>query len=238
MGRTINVVFRYQDITAQLAAEFGAVAVIDTLRATTTMVAMLDRGAVAIKPVATLEEAYGLKSRDAALLLGGERHNHPPEGFDGGNSPNDWPRERVFGRRVVFTTTNGTQAIEAARPISRLVLGALTNAEAVSRYLWSLERPVLLVASGSRGRIAMEDVLACGAIAQHWPETLRTDAAEIACRAFWQSQNHLVETLLASEHGRTLAAQGWARDVEEAAALNGTRVVPILCTDGWIRAVE
>jgi 2-phosphosulfolactate phosphatase len=238
VGRTINVLFRYQDATRESLEGYGAVAVIDTLRATTTMAALLDRGAIAIRPVADLEDAYVLKARDPALLLGGERHNQPPEGFDGGNSPDDWPRDRVIGRRVVFTTTNGTQAIDAVRGISRLVLGALINAEAVSRYLWSLERPTLLVASGSRGRVSLEDVLACGAIAHYWPRELRTDAADIACRAFLQSQHQLYETLAASEHGRVLSELGWAGDVRFAAQLDHTRVVPILCTDGWIRAVE
>ena len=128
MTRTIDVVFRYQEAEVE---HYGAVAVIDTLRATTTMTAILERGALAVRPVAGLEEAYALKERDPHLLLGGERDNRPPDGFDGGNSPYDWPESRVHGQRVVFSTTNGTAAIDKVRSIPRLVLAARQSKKSI-----------------------------------------------------------------------------------------------------------
>lgn len=235
MKRTIDLAF-FQE--AAVCTGFGAVAVIDTLRATTTITAILDRGGVGVRPVLNLEDAYALKSRDAELLLGGERNNHQPPGFDGGNSPSDWPKSRVAGRRVVFTTTNGTTAVERVRSIPRLILGALTNAEAAGRYLWALERPALLVASGARGQAALEDVLAAGAIASVWPRSHRSDAAEIACALFERERTHLVQALAESAHGRDLMALGLSRDLEFAGTLNQTLVVPILCADGWLRTAD
>ncbi len=227
--------FRHEDA---VVAQVGAAAVVDTLRATTTMTVILGRGAVAIRPVADLEEAYALKARDPELLLGGERNNRPPEGFDGGNSPFDWPRHRVIGRRVVFTTTNGTAAVEKVHTVARMVLASLLNAEAVSRYLWQLERPTLLVASGTRGETALEDVLACGAVASFWPRTNRSDAAEIACALYEREKDHLVTALTECHHGQDLAKLGLAEDLAFAAQLNSSSVVPVLCSDGWIRAAE
>ncbi len=233
MNRTVDVAFRHEDARG---AEFGAVAVIDTLRATTTMTTILERGAVAIRPVADLDEAYALKNHDPLVLLGGERDNRPPEGFDGGNSPADWPKARVQGHRVIFTTTNGTRAIDQVRSIPRLVLGSLINAEAASRYLWELERPTLLVASGTQGRPALEDVLACGAMAVHWPRSWRTDAAEIACALFHQESMHLGNAVRQSAHGKRLAELGLDADLAYASHLNRSSVVPVLCSDGWLRS--
>lgn len=235
MIRTIDVVFRHQDAEP---ADFGSALVIDTLRATTTMTTILERGAMAVRPVASLEEAYQWQSRDPHVLLGGERDNRPPEGFDGGNSPFDWPAARVRGQRVVFTTTNGTAAIERVRSVPHLGLAALINAEAAARFLWQWECPALVVASGTRGRIALEDVLAAGAVASQWPRDARSDAAEIAAALYWQHREQLGDAVRYASHGRDLAAMHRDQDLEYAAAFNRTRVVPVLCQDGWLRASE
>lgn len=233
--RRIDVAFRQEDAVLD---NVGAAAVIDTLRATTTMIVILERGAVAVRAVADLEEAYAMKERDPELLLGGERNNRAPEGFDGGNSPFEWPKERVHGRRVVFTTTNGTAAIERARAVPRLVLAAIINAEAVGRYLWQLERPTLLIASGTRGETALEDVLAAGAVASYWPRPTRTDAADVACALYEREIKRLDLAVAESRHGQDLAKIGLADDLDFASRLNSSQVVPMLCGDGWIRAAD
>ena len=235
MTRRIDVAFRQEDAVLERA---GSAAVIDTLRATTTMTVILERGAAALRPVADLALAYQLREHDPEILLGGERQNRPPEGFDGGNSPYDWPAERVQGRRVVFTTTNGTKAVERVRSVDHVVLAALINAEAVGRYLWDLERPALLVAAGSRGETALEDVLTAGAVASYWPRPTRTDAAEIACALYERERKRLDAAVIESNHGQDLERIGLIRDLEFAARLNVTQTVPVLGQDGWLRAAE
>jgi len=229
------VAFRQDDVRPE---GFGAVAVIDALRATTTMTAILERGALAVCPVGDLQAAYAMKARDHTLLLGGERHNQPPEGFDGGNSPRDWPSERVRGRRVVFTTTNGTAAVARVRGDRRVVLAALNNAGAVGRYLLQGDQSTLLVASGMQGQVAMEDVLACGAVARHWDAEWQTDAAALAVAAFEYHRANLLAVIARSHHGRGLIDMGLSEDVEAASRLNSSGVVPVLCQDGWLRAAE
>ena len=89
--------------------------VLDVVRASTTIAAALAGGARAVVPVATPEEARALRGkRDAgSVLVGGERGGAPPPGFDHGNSPAEYTPDRVRGRTVVFTTTNGTRALLA-----------------------------------------------------------------------------------------------------------------------------
>lgn len=235
MRRTIDVAFRFQDALIQ---DIGAVVVIDTLRATTTMTAILGEGALAVRPVASLSEAYRLKNEDPQLLLGGERHNLPPEGFDGGNSPADWPHRKVRGRRVVFTSTNGTQAVDAVRQVPHLALAALTNATAASRFLRQWECPALVVASGTQGRLALEDVLAAGAVVSHWPLDALKDGALMARALFQQYQHRLAEAIRLAEHGKDLIHMGLDGDIEYAAQLDSTKVVGVRCQDGWLRPIE
>ena len=94
--------------------------VFDVLRATSSIITGLASGVEAIFPVRTVEEARERKVKDPDLLLAGERGGLPPEGFDLGNSPEEF--EKAKGRRVVMTTTNGTAAIESVRTSSKVLI--------------------------------------------------------------------------------------------------------------------
>ena len=90
-----------------------AVVVIDALRATSTMIVAFENGCSGFIPVSTVEEARELAAskKDPDLLLAGERKAMPLEGFHLGNSPRDYRPEKVRGKVVVLTTTNGTQPL-------------------------------------------------------------------------------------------------------------------------------
>jgi len=103
-------------ISATNLSEVTAV-VFDVLRATSSIITGLASGVEAIIPVRTVEEARKRKLEDPDLLLAGERGGLPPQGFDLGNSPEEF--ENLKGRRVVMTTTNGTAAIESVQTASR-----------------------------------------------------------------------------------------------------------------------
>src|SRR3972149_10756046 len=90
------------------------VVVIDVLRATSVMVHAMLEGAIEIGPVATVEEAFQKAKAypSGTTLLGGERGSLKIEGFDLGNSPREYVAERVKGKRLILTTTNGTRAFQ------------------------------------------------------------------------------------------------------------------------------
>lgn len=96
---------------------------------TTTIAYALAAGAVEILPCAEVEAAQKLAATlpPGRALLGGERLGLPIKGFDLGNSPSGYTRERVAGRTVVFTTTNGTRALERCRLAQRVLPGAFVN---------------------------------------------------------------------------------------------------------------
>ncbi|MBC7783572.1 MAG: 2-phosphosulfolactate phosphatase, partial [Burkholderiales bacterium] len=93
-----------------------AVVVFDVLRATTTMAAALDAGAVAIRVFASLD-ACRQAAREFAgpKLTLGEKDCLPPADFDLGNSPGDCDVARCGGKTLFMSTSNGTRALLAAR---------------------------------------------------------------------------------------------------------------------------
>src|SRR4030042_1614489 len=113
------------------------VAVIDVLRATSTIITALASGAKEVRPCMSIEEAKSGAARlpQGSRLLGGEEMGKGIPGFDLGNSPLEYMTEEVVRGKVIYSyTTNGTGAIRKAyagslRPI---YIASLINISAVS----------------------------------------------------------------------------------------------------------
>ena len=89
-------------------------AVVDVLRATSTITTALVSGATAVHPCLDIEEARAGAARleRGQVLLGGEERGQFIPGFDLGNSPLEYlSQETVKGRAIFFYTSNGTGAI-------------------------------------------------------------------------------------------------------------------------------
>lgn len=146
--------------------------VFDILRATTTMVTALANGAAAIIPVGEISEALAIRSQRPDVLLAGERDGVRIRAaqtgsidFDLGNSPREFTADRVAGRTIVMTTTNGTRALRACAGAKAVLIGAFLNLAAVAEWI-RREQPenLLLVCAGTADQAAYEDSLAAGAL--------------------------------------------------------------------------
>ena len=113
--------------------EYEIVVVIDVLRATTAICAAFDNGIKSIIPVSSLEEAHEYKAK--GYLVGAERKGKIVDGFDFGNSPYTYMNEKLRGKEVVLTTTNGTKALNVAKNAETVVVGSLVNLEALCKWL-------------------------------------------------------------------------------------------------------
>ena len=143
----------------------GKVAVvIDVLRATSVIITALANGARSVIPVLTVEEAEKCFSscNAASTLKGGERNSVRIDGFDLGNSPLEYKRSVVAGKDIVFTTTNGTQALRGVQGADEIVLACFRNMASVADYLLRLQKDVVIVCSGTRGRFSLDDGLCAG----------------------------------------------------------------------------
>lgn len=226
-----------------------SVVVIDVLRATTTIVYALAHGAAAVIPCLEISDAR----REAAalganVLLGGERGGRPIEGFDLGNSPEEYQAVRVRGKTIVMTTTNGTRAMLRCQQARRVLVGAFVNFSAVCEALHG-EVDVDLLCAGTDNQVTREDVLFAGAVVddvvqcaaaanEKTPLELN-DQALIALDAWRAARDdmrqsvELVDRLRSSRGGRNLIDIGHEHDIAIAADIDRFAIVPELDLQTW-----
>ncbi|MCK6648800.1 MAG: 2-phosphosulfolactate phosphatase [Bacteroidia bacterium] len=205
------------------------VVVIDVLRATSAMCTAFEYGVEKMIPVATLEEAHEYKKQ--GYLVGAERNGIAIEGFDFGNSPYSYMTEKTKGQTVVISTTNGTQAIEAARKAYKVVIGAFTNITALCNWLQTQDKNVLLLCSGWKNRLNLEDTVFAGAVAERLINSnlyQTGDAALAALFLYQQAQQSQVKFFHNSSHSKRLAAMGLKKDIKYCFTLDQTSIIPVL----------
>ena len=174
--RTLSVHF-LPSLTSPEGFTDATVIVIDVLRASTTIIHALAAGAEKVIPCLEVEEAKTVAAkfpRDK-VVLGGERAGLKIDGFDFGNSPGDYTQETVGGKTVVFTTTNGTRAMNACQRAKRVLIGGFVNMHALL-LATSKDANVHLLCAGTNGQITLEDVLCAG-----WYVAACRAAAAISC---------------------------------------------------------
>lgn len=147
------------------------VVVIDVFRATSAICAAFESGIDSLIPVASLEEAITYKQK--GFKVGAERNAEIVEGFDFGNSPLTFKDGKFKDESLVLTTTNGTRAVEMAKPAHRVVIGSFTNFSALCDFVEKEDKDVLLLCAGWKDRFNLEDTLFAGAVAQRISQNLR-----------------------------------------------------------------
>jgi Phosphosulfolactate phosphohydrolase and related enzymes len=140
------------------------VVIIDILRATSAICTAFANGAESIIPVETAEEAREYKSR--GYLVAAERDGYVLEFADFGNSPFNFTRERVEGKTIVYSTTNGTGIIKMASSASSIVIGSFLNISALTRWIISQDSDVVLFCAGWKNRFNLEDSVCAGSMAE------------------------------------------------------------------------
>jgi len=236
MVRRISAEFVAKD--ARRGSDRGdVVIVVDVLRCTSAIVTALANGATEVKAVKTIREARSLKSRNPASILAGERGGFPPEGFDIGNSPREFTQDRVRGRRIIITTTSGTQAINNASEARTVLLGSFLNVTAIAKTAWDIaekENSNLTIAmSGKQGGLSLEDMLCTGAIINHWDNSLveYSDAAYAALLAYRNASSDLPRHILTGNHAQELVEAGFRDDVLFCIESDKWPIVPVLRED-------
>ena len=228
MTRSIEVLFSPAEFAALAQRDLSQTAcvVLDILRATTSMMTALANGAEAIIPVGEIAEALAVKQQRPDALLAGERNGARIRAdqtggvdFDFGNSPREFPSDKVRGRTIIMTTTNGTRAIRACARADTVLIGSFLNLRAVAHWIRrELPTHLILVCSGTHDQAALEDTLAAGALCERlWPYYASgqvADSAEIARRIYPLLQADLLGAMKHSRNGqRLLNHPDWRGDV-------------------------
>jgi len=141
------------------------VVVIDILRASSAICTAFANGAAEIIPVAEVSEAKEYKSK--GYLVAAERDGYVLDFADFGNSPFNFSAEKVNGKSIVYSTTNGTRVINLASASYLTVIGSFLNAGALTEWLSKQDRNVLLFCAGWKNRFNIEDTICAGALSEN-----------------------------------------------------------------------
>ena len=217
------------------------VVVIDVLRATSVMVHAISQGASEIIPVATVEEAFQISKviPRRSVILGGERGSKKIPGFDLGNSPEEYVAERIKGKKLILTTTNGTKAFHLVSSGKEILVGSFFNISVTAQKCLELNRDLFIFPSGDEGNFSLEDNLCGGMLIERIMKIsgrriALTDASHcvrILCERY---KANIVEAFRLSHHGKELIKRGFGEDLTYCAQIDITDVIPQF-KDGVIR---
>ncbi|HDM36899.1 MAG TPA: hypothetical protein ENG09_06635 [Candidatus Syntrophoarchaeum butanivorans] len=195
----------WDDEELEAAAITGTpIIMIDTLRATSTIVTALARGAREVRVVLDYDPGA-----EKGWLRIGERHGIRLEGADCDNSPVAVSRLDLSGVGILLRTTNFSRAFAIAKDTT-VYAGSYLN---ISRCidLASSLRPCLIYPCRRMGRVALEDVLAA----------LIIRSGEIP------PEDDLLELVKMAESARNLISLGKLEDIEFSCRINRFDILPI-----------
>jgi len=204
------------------------VVVADVLRATSCMVTAFAHGVQSITPYSDLKECEATRSK--GYITSGERDGQKVDGFDKGNSPFEYMGSDIRGKKIAFTTTNGTEAIHKAKGAKKLVVGSFLNLSSVAKDLSSGENSVLIVCAGWKGRVSLEDMLFAGALVEKLKNDFELDCdAPLAAQHLYNlARPDMLAFLGDSAHVKRLARLNIHKDIAFCLKEDQYPVVPCL----------
>ncbi len=203
--------------------------VADIFRATTSICAAMDYGVESVIPVAGLEEAK--KKKEEGYLVACERDGKVLDFADIGNSPSDFFVEKLKGQPIVFSTTNGTKAINlVAEEANEVLVGAFMNVNAIADHLIAKNENVVILCASWKNLFNLEDTLFGGALAEKLLEAgfkTECDSAKAAVDLWKVAKSDLPEYLRKSSHRNRLNHLLTEKDYLLSVSVNTSRTIPI-----------
>jgi len=204
------------------------VVVVDILRASASIIRALQNGARGIIPTQSIDEATELAhslGRENVLLCG-EREGRKIDGFDLGNSPQEFKKKVVDSKILIFATTNGSKAIARAQGANTVLVGSFLNFRAIHRYLSKVDTDLAIICAGKLGKFALEDAVGGGMFVNHLLATELNDGAMAAQALYQRHFQDILGMLQSSSHGKYLIELGFADDLSYCSRLNLLNLIP------------
>jgi len=219
--KTLEVLFTPADFAALKNRKLDSTlcVVFDVFRATSSMVTALANGAEAIVAVEEISDALELKKKNPShqnVLLAGERDGVRIRAaltggteFDLGNSPREFTKEKVAGKTIVMTTTNGTRALQSCAHAKTVLIGSFLNLKATADVvLGASPENLLVICSGTYEQTAYEDVLGAGALCDllwsHLEPSGVSDSAKMARELYLVARKDVLTEASQSRNGLRL----------------------------------
>lgn len=203
------------------------IVVVDILRATSCITTAFAFGIQSITPFASLEECKAMKNQ--GYFTTGERDGKKVAGFDLGNSPFEYMDEKLKGKKIAFTTTNGTQAIAKSIGAKEVVIGSFLNLSALAKHIRQGDDDVLIVCAGWKGRFNLEDTLFAGALIYSLKDhvTLECDAPQASVHLYQLAKSDMIGFLKEASHVKRLSNLNILEDIKFCLTVDKYNVVPV-----------
>ena len=145
----------------------GLAVIIDVFRAFSMECWLYALGAEEVRPVGSIEDTFAWREKDPGCILVGERKGKRIDGCELGNSPSSIDPEMIRGKRIIHTTSAGTQGIINAVHAQEILTGSFVNAKAIAEYIRKIAPDkVSLVCMGKAGLEPAEEDELCAAYIQ------------------------------------------------------------------------
>ncbi|MFP4015785.1 MAG: 2-phosphosulfolactate phosphatase [Halanaerobiales bacterium] len=208
--------------------------VIDTLRASTTIITALANGITAVLPFSTRTELidyYNNEVEKDKLLLAGEYEGKRIIGFDLGNSPLAFINKKYNNNIVLLKTSNGTKVLNSISDNNIVYIGGLVNSKAIVRLIKDKQRDVYLVCAGSYGTFSLEDFFAAGRYCcllkrEGWQGD---DLTVAAARIYEDNSEYddIVKLFYHSRNGQNLLDLGYEKDIKFCSRVDIIDIAPV-----------
>jgi 2-phosphosulfolactate phosphatase len=235
----IHVLLKKEELDNERLAS-KVVVVLDILFATSSIVAALAHGALEVVPTpdGAAAEAEAARRPAGTYLLAGELNAETLPGF-AHPMPLALLQEEISGRSLIYSTTNGTVALNKSRDAAHVYAAALLNGEAVVKHIVRThpDSTVLVVCSGSADNFNLEDFYGAGYIVSLFRKSGGTHEFSDAALAAEMLHAHADATdcLQRSRVGRLMLARNLEAEVHFATLKSVFDIVPQLAPDGSLR---
>ncbi len=208
----------------------AVVVVVDVLRATSAIVTAFMNGVKRILPVGTLEEAKDYKSK--GYIVAAERDGVVRDFADFGNSPYNFKREKIKGKEIVYSTTNGTNSIMMAKHSHRVLIGTYLNHQALVDYIIKEDRDLIILCAGWKNKFNLEDSLFAGSLSRTLIQSGHFESicdSTVAAIDLWGvAEKNLMAYIEKAAQRHRLAKNGLDDVIEYCHTFDQTDIIPVL----------
>ena len=206
------------------------VVIIDIFRATSVICTALNNGITEVIPISDLSQLNEFDSNN--FLIAAERDGKIVDGFKLGNSPLHYHNNpHIIGKKLVLTTTNGTRAINLSKnEAESVIIASFLNITAVSDFLKKQQKDILVLCSGWKGKISLEDTLFAGFILEKLVKLgfkSESDSSFLSRQLYNDSRTNLIKFALQSSHKKRTENLGIDKDLKFCLQLDVFDNVPI-----------
>lgn len=223
----VDIIFTADEVS-QSKTQGKICVVIDVLRATSVMITALENGAKRIFPFKDIETIQEKCRNLKNVIKCGERNALKIQGFDLGNSPLEFTKEKVFGKDIYMSTTNGTKAIENSIFAEKIIICSFLNVKSAAEKIIEYGKDCTIICAGTNGEFSLDDALCAGLIIKELEKYIDISLSDklLALVRISESHDNIKDILKGSTHYSRLLALGFEKDMEHIFTLNKYSSVP------------